>query len=63
MEKSLHEIAKRFVEDQIKIMKKHGSDPKLTSEQYQNFVAEAERSLGSLRGAPRLHKRASTSAR
>ncbi len=39
------ELAKRFVRDQIEIMKKHGAAPKLTPEQRRDLVTSTKRTF------------------
>jgi hypothetical protein len=42
-------IAKRFLRDQMNIMKRHGSAPKLTAQAYRQLLADTSKSFESLR--------------
>lgn len=52
MKTSSRKIAERFLRDQIRIMKKHGSAPKLSSTAFKTLVTETQKSFESLRRAP-----------
>jgi hypothetical protein len=48
---SIRTNAEKFIEDQIKIMSKHGSTPKLSKERYEEAVAGAERTFAAMQKA------------
>ena len=48
MRNSIKLIAEKYVKDQIRIMKKHGSDPGLDKDQYQRLVTDVENSFRKL---------------
>ena len=52
MKLSSRKVADNFLRDQIRIMRKHGSAPKLTPAQYKKILAETQKSFESLRGTP-----------
>lgn len=49
MDKEIEATAKRFLDQQFAIMKKYGSEPKLSNEQYQDVLAEAKKDPQNLR--------------
>ncbi len=48
---SSHQAAQRFVQDQLRIMKKYGNAPKLNATELKKFVAAVQRTFESLRPA------------
>lgn len=46
---STHQLAKKFVKDQLRIMRQHGGAPKLDTEQMNEFIASVEKTFESLR--------------
>lgn len=52
--------AEAFIKDQMRIMTKHGSAPKLTAKRYKEVVAETEKSFQSMRAQPTERAKAAT---
>ena len=50
-------VAEEFIKDQIAIMKKYGSAPKLSAKAYKTLVAKTSRSFEALK-VPSSHARA-----
>jgi hypothetical protein len=48
MSKDPNILAEKFLKDQIRIMKKHGKEPKLGAEQYQKLLEDTQRAFRGL---------------
>lgn len=48
---STKQMAEKFVREQIAIMKKHGSAPRLDAERRREFVASVQRTFETLQGS------------
>ncbi len=55
---SSQKMAEKFLRDQIRIMKKHGKGPKLTSAQKEKLLSEIKASFDSLRNGHRTSQAA-----
>jgi hypothetical protein len=49
MAEDLHSLAEQFIADQLAIMRKYGSDPKLDEERYEKVVKDTERTFKKMR--------------
>ncbi len=52
--------AEAFIKDQMRIMSKHGSAPKLSAKRYKEVVAETEKSFQSMRTQPQAKAKAAS---
>jgi hypothetical protein len=55
-------IAENFIKDQLRIMRKFGNEPKLSSKRYEELIAETQRSFESLRPPESLKAKAKAKA-
>jgi hypothetical protein len=53
-------LAEDFIKDQLRIMREHGKEPKLSQKRYEEAVTETQKSFESLRPEPKAKAKAAS---